>query len=55
VTVLAALDDAGATLDGAEGTVVAATDRRRLGEVVAGGLSVSGWEAVVVAAPVDRA
>ncbi len=54
VTVLAAFDASGADLDGVVGTVVAATDRRRLGETVDGGLEVGGWEAVVVAGSPDR-
>ena len=49
VSVLAALSDDGATLEGVTGTVVAATDRRRRGERIDGVVRVGPWEAVVVA------
>ena len=48
LVVLAAMSGEGATLDGVSGTVVAATDRRRHGEVVDDGVRVGAWEAVVV-------
>jgi alpha-glucosidase len=53
-TVLAALSPDPAALDGVHGTVVAATDRRRLGEPVDGAVRVEGWEAVVVGVPGGR-
>ncbi len=53
INVLASLSDDGATLEEVTGTVVAATDRRRLGEVTGEVVTVGGWEAVVVAADAD--
>jgi len=48
ITVVAALGEAGATLEGVRGMVVAATDRRREGTTVDGAVRVGAWEAVVV-------
>jgi alpha-glucosidase len=48
VTVVAGMSDGRTDLEEVSGTVLAATDRRRLGEAVDGVVSVAGWEAVVV-------
>jgi alpha-glucosidase len=53
MSVLAALSDAEATIEGVTGTVVAATDRGRRGERIEGVVRVGGREAVVVAGDPD--
>ena len=48
MVVVAGMTDREASLNGIDGTVVAATNPDRIGEQVAGSVPVRGWEALVV-------